>query len=101
MIFSLDDNSKWSGNGFKDGTDTNKTGTIEATYKYSYRQHDISSVSDTDEYNDTNNIFNIKTGDVIEKVCILFSISLLVIILIKIKEIICHLEKLDYNKFRR
>ena len=36
-----------------------------------------------------------------EKVCILFSISLLVIILIKRKEIICHLEKLDYNKLFR
>lgn len=78
------DSPKPSGNGFKDGTDIDKTGTIEATYNHSYRQHDMSSTSDTDEYTDNNNIFLPKTGDnfSLSRLLIVSSLSLLTMIFI-------------------
>lgn len=78
------DSPKPSGNGFKDSVDTNKMGTIEATYNHSYRQHDMSSTSDTDEYTDNNNIFLPKTGDnfSLSRLLIVSSLSLLTMIFI-------------------
>ena len=78
------DSPKPSGNGFKDSVDTNKMGTIEATYNHSYRQHDMSSTSDTDEYTNSNNAFLPQTGDNVSlsRLLIVSSLSLLTMILI-------------------
>ncbi|MCI8957161.1 MAG: LPXTG cell wall anchor domain-containing protein [Lachnospiraceae bacterium] len=78
------DSPKPSGNGFKDSVDTNKMGTIEATYNHSYRQHDMSSTSDTDEYTNSNNAFLPQTGDNVSlsRLLIVSSLSLLTMIFI-------------------
>ena len=78
------DSPKPAGNGFKDSVDTNKMGTIEATYNHSYRQHDMSSTSDTDEYTNSNNAFLPQTGDNVSlsRLLIVSSLSLLTMIFI-------------------
>ena len=84
LFNNSNDSPKPSGNGFKDSVDTNKMGTIEATYNHSYRQHDMSSTSDTDEYTNSNNAFLPQTGDNVSlsRLLIVSSLSLLTMIFI-------------------
>lgn len=81
---NFNNSHKPSGNGFKNDTDPNETGTIEATYNHSYKQHDMSSTSDTDEYTNSNNAFLPQTGDNVSlsRLLIVSSLSLLTMIFI-------------------